>query len=56
VHLAYNNLLMRLFYNILYKVEGEDILISTEDKFKRIIKVLNLFARDKGRDILFINF
>ena len=46
---------MRLFYNILYRVKGEDILISTKDKFKRAIKVLNLFARDKGKDMLFIN-
>jgi hypothetical protein len=55
VHLAYSNLAMRFSYNILYKVKGEDILIFTKDKFKRAIKVLNLFARDKGRDMLFIN-
>ena len=56
MHLAYNNLVMRLSYNILYKVKGEDILIFTEDKFKRAIKVLNLFIRDARGDILFINF
>jgi hypothetical protein len=46
---------MRLSYNILYKIKGEDILIFTKDKFKCAIKVLNLFARDKGEDMLFIN-
>jgi ABC-type uncharacterized transport system involved in gliding motility auxiliary subunit len=55
MHLVYNNLAMRLFYNILYKVKGKDILISIKNKFKCTIKVLNLFVRDKERDILFIN-
>jgi len=55
MHLAYNNLVICLSYNILYKVKREDILIFTKDKFKRAIQVLNLFARDKGGDILFIN-
>jgi ABC-type uncharacterized transport system involved in gliding motility auxiliary subunit len=55
MHLVYNNLAMRLFYNILYKVKGKDILISIKNKFKCTIKVLNLFVRDKEGDILFIN-
>jgi hypothetical protein len=55
MHSAYSNLAMRLFYNILYKVKREDILISIKDNFKCAIKVLNLFARDKGRELLFIN-
>jgi hypothetical protein len=46
---------MRLFYNILYKVKRENILISIKDKFKYAIKVLNLFARNKRGDMLFIN-
>jgi hypothetical protein len=56
MHLIYNNLAISLSYNILYKVRGEDILILIKDKFKYTIKVLNLFAKDKRKDILFINF
>jgi hypothetical protein len=57
MHLIYNNpLLIGLYYNILYKVKGEDILIFNEDNFKRAIKTLNLFARIKRRDKLFITF
>jgi predicted nucleic acid-binding Zn-ribbon protein len=47
---------MRLSYNILYKVKREDILIFIKNEFRYAIKVLNLFAKDKRRDILFINF
>jgi hypothetical protein len=57
MHLAYNNpLLISLYYNMLYKAKGENILISNKDNFKRTIKTLNLFARIKGRDKLFITF
>jgi hypothetical protein len=41
---------------MLYKAKGEDILISNKDNFKCIIKTLNLFARIKGEDKLFITF
>jgi hypothetical protein len=57
MHLAYSNLLLiSLYYNVLYKAKGEDILIFNKDNFKRTIKTLNLFARIKGRDKLFITF
>jgi hypothetical protein len=57
MHLAYNNpLLIGLYYNVLYKAKGEDILIFNKDNFKRIIRILNLFARIKGGDKLFITF
>ena len=57
MHLAYNNpLLISFYYNMLYKAKGEDILISNKDNFKRAIKTLDLFARIKGRDKLFITF
>ena len=57
MHLAYSNpLLIGLYYNMLYKAKGEDILIFNKDNFKRAIKTLNLFARIKGGDKLFITF
>ena len=57
MHLAYSNLLLiGLYYNVLYKAKGEDILIFNEDNFKCAIKMLDLFARIKGRDKLFITF
>jgi hypothetical protein len=57
MHLAYSNpLLISLYYNVLYKAKGEDILISNKDNFKRAIKILNLFARIKRGDKLFITF
>jgi hypothetical protein len=57
MHLAYNNLLLiGLYYNILYKAKKEDILIFNKDNFKCAIRTLNLFARIKGRDKLFITF
>jgi hypothetical protein len=49
-------LLISLYYNILYKAKGEDILISNKDNFKYTIKILDLFARIKGGDKLFITF
>jgi hypothetical protein len=57
MHLAYSNpLLIGLYYNVLYKAKGEDILIFNKDNFKRAIKTLDLFARIKGGDKLFITF
>ena len=57
MHLAYSNpLLIGLYYNILYKAKGKDILIFNKDNFKRAIKTLDLFARIKGKDKLFITF
>jgi hypothetical protein len=57
MHLAYNNpLLIGLYYNVLYKAKGEDILIFNKDNFKCAIKTLNLFARIKKGDKLFITF
>jgi hypothetical protein len=57
MHLAYSNLLLiSLYYNMLYKAKREDILIFNKDNFKRAIKTLNLFARIKGGDKLFITF
>jgi hypothetical protein len=57
MHLAYNNpLLIGLYYNMLYKAKGEDILIFNKDNFKYTIKTLDLFIRIKGRDKLFITF
>jgi hypothetical protein len=57
MHLTYNNpLLISLYYNMLYKVKGEDILIFNKDNFKRTIKTLDLFAKIKGKDKLFITF
>jgi hypothetical protein len=57
MHLAYNNLLLiGLYYNMLYKAKGKDILIFNKDNFKRAIKTLNLFARINKRDKLFITF
>jgi len=57
MHLAYSNpLLIGLYYNVLYKAKGEDILIFNKDNFKRAIKTLDLFVRIKGRDKLFITF
>jgi hypothetical protein len=57
MHLAYSNpLLISLYYNILYKAKRKDILIFNKDNFKRAIKMLNLFARIKRRDKLFITF
>jgi hypothetical protein len=41
---------------MLYKAKGKDILISNKDNFKRAIKTLDLFARIKRRDKLFITF
>jgi hypothetical protein len=57
MHLAYNNpLLIGLYYNILYKAKGKDILIFNKDNFKRAIRTLDLFIKIKGRDKLFITF
>jgi hypothetical protein len=57
MHLAYNNLrLISLYYNVLYRAKGEDILIFNKDNFKRAIKTLDLFARIKRKDKLFITF
>jgi hypothetical protein len=57
MHLAYSNLpLISLYYNVLYKAKGENILISNKDNFKRAIKMLDLFARIKREDKLFITF
>jgi hypothetical protein len=57
MHLAYNNLLLiSLYYNMLYKAKGENILISNKDNFKCAIKTLNLFAKIKEKDKLFITF
>jgi hypothetical protein len=57
MHLAYSNLLLiSLYYNMLYKAKGEDILIFNKDNFKRAIKTLDLFAKIKGEDKLFITF
>ena len=57
MHLAYSNpLLISLYYNILYKAKRKDILIFNKDNFKRAIKTLDLFARIKGGDKLFITF
>jgi hypothetical protein len=47
---------MGLYYNMLYKAKREDILISNKDNFKHAIKTLNLFARIKRGDKLFITF
>jgi hypothetical protein len=47
---------MGLYYNMLYKAKGEDILIFNKDNFKRTIKTLNLFIRIKRGDKLFITF
>jgi len=49
-------LLISLYYNMLYKSKGEDILIFNKDNFKYIVKTLNLFARIKEEDKLFITF
>jgi hypothetical protein len=57
MHLAYSNLLLiGLYYNVLYKAKGEDILISNKDNFKCAIRMLDLFARIKRGDKLFITF
>jgi hypothetical protein len=57
MHLTYNNpLLISFYYNMLYKARGEDILIFNKDNFKRAIKILDLFARIKRGDKLFITF
>jgi hypothetical protein len=57
MHLAYNNpLLIGFYYNVLYKAKGEDILIFNKDNFKRTIRTLDLFARIKRGDKLFITF
>jgi hypothetical protein len=57
MHLAYSNsLLISLYYNMPYKAKGKDILIFNEDNFKRAIKTLDLFARIKRGDKLFITF
>jgi hypothetical protein len=57
MHLAYNNpLLISLYYNMLYKAKGEDILIFNKDNFKRAIKTLDLFVKIKRGDKLFITF
>jgi hypothetical protein len=57
MHLAYSNpLLIGLYYNMLYKAKGKDILIFNKDNFKHAIKTLDLFARIKRRDKLFITF
>ena len=57
MHLTYSNLLLiSLYYNMLYKSKGEDILIFNKDNFKYIVKTLNLFARIKEEDKLFITF
>jgi hypothetical protein len=57
MHLTYSNLLLiSLYYNMLYKARREDILIFNKDNFKRTIKTLNLFARIKRGNKLFITF
>jgi hypothetical protein len=57
MHLAYSNLLLiGLYYNVLYKAKREDILIFNKDNFKCAIRTLDLFARIKGKDKLFITF
>jgi hypothetical protein len=57
MHLAYSNpLLISLYYNMLYKAKGEDILIFNKDNFKRAIKTLDLFVKIKRGDKLFITF
>ena len=57
MHLAYNNpLLIGLYYNVLYRARREDILIFNKDNFKCAIRILNLFARIKGGDKLFMTF
>jgi hypothetical protein len=57
MHLTYNNLLLiSFYYNVLYKARGEDILIFNKDNFKYIIRTLDLFAKIKGGDKLFITF
>jgi hypothetical protein len=57
MHLMYSNLLLiSLYYNVLYKAKGEDILISNKDNFKYAIKILDLFIRIKGGNKLFITF
>jgi hypothetical protein len=57
MHLTYNNLLLiSFYYNVLYKARGEDILIFNKDNFKYVIRTLDLFAKIKGGDKLFITF
>jgi hypothetical protein len=57
MHLAYSNLLLiGLYYNVLYKAKREDILIFNKNNFKRAIRTLDLFARIKRGDKLFITF
>ena len=57
MHLAYSNpLLIGLYYNVLYKAKREDILIFNKDNFKYAIKTLDLFAKIKRGDKLFITF
>jgi hypothetical protein len=41
---------------MLYRAKRENILIFNKDNFKRAIKTLDLFARIKRRDKLFITF
>jgi hypothetical protein len=41
---------------MLYKAKGKDILIFNKGNFKRAIKTLDLFARIKGGNKLFITF
>ena len=47
---------MGLYYNMLYKAKGEDILIFNKDNFKCAIKTLDLFVRIKRGNKLFITF
>jgi hypothetical protein len=57
MHLIYSNLLLiSLYYNVLYKAKGKDILIFNKDNFKRAIRILDLFTRIKRGDKLFITF
>jgi hypothetical protein len=57
MHLAYSNPpLIGLYYNVLYRVKGEDILIFNKDNFKCAIRTLDLFIRIKRKDKLFITF
>jgi hypothetical protein len=57
MYLAYNNLLLiSFYYNMLYKAKGEDILIFNKDNFKHTIRTLDLFAKIKRRNKLFITF
>jgi hypothetical protein len=57
MHLAYSNPpLISLYYNVLYRVKGEDILIFNKDNFKCAIRTLDLFIRIKRKDKLFITF